>query len=87
MIINANSIVQHVIQIKNRTIKHVNVNVKIIVSEKKIVIGILAHVFMRMVSIQKTMMMIQKLYVLKLYMLWIFYQQKLQILLEQLLCQ
>ena len=87
MIINANSIVQHVIQIKNRTIKHVNVNVKIIVREKKIVIGILAHVFMRMVSIQKPMMMIQKLYVLKLYMLWIFYQQKLQILLEQLLCQ
>ena len=72
----------HVIQIKNRTIKHVNVNVKIIVSEKKIVIGILAHVFMRMESIQKPMMMIQKLYVLKLYMLWIFYEQKLQILLE-----
>ena len=82
MIINTNSIVQHVIQIKNRKIKHGNVNVKIIASEKKIVIGILAHVFMRMESIQKPMMMIQKLYVLKLYMLWIFYEQKLQILLE-----
>ena len=30
-----NSIVQHVIRIKNGIIKHVNVNVKIIVSAKK----------------------------------------------------
>ena len=35
MIVNANAIVQHVIQIKNGIIKHVNVNVKIIVSAKK----------------------------------------------------
>ena len=35
MIVNVNSIVQHVIQIKNGIIKHVNVNVKIIVSAKK----------------------------------------------------
>ena len=35
MIVNANSIVQHVIQIRNGLIKHVNVNVKIIVSAKK----------------------------------------------------
>ena len=35
VIVNANSIVQHVIQIKNGIIKHVNVNVKIIVSAKK----------------------------------------------------
>ena len=45
MIVNANSIVQHVIQNKNRIIKHVNVNVKIIVSANKNIVGILAHVF------------------------------------------
>ena len=48
---NANSIVQHVIQIKNGIIKHVNVNVKIIVRAKKIIVGILAHVFVRIASI------------------------------------
>ena len=47
----ANSIVQHVIQIKNGIIKHVNMNVKIIVSAKKIIVGILIHVFVRIVSI------------------------------------
>ena len=47
MILNANSKVQHVIQIKNGIIKHVNVNVKIIVSAKEIIAGILAHVFVR----------------------------------------
>ena len=49
--VNANSIAQHVIQIQNGIIKHVNVNVKIIVSAKKIVVGILAHIFVRIVSI------------------------------------
>ena len=39
MIVNANLIVQHVIENKNGTIKHVNVNVKIIVSVKKIIDG------------------------------------------------
>ena len=34
VIVNASSIVQHVIQIKNGIIGHVNVNVKIIVSAK-----------------------------------------------------
>ena len=51
VIVNANSSVQYVIQIKNETIKHTNLNVKIIVSAKKIIVGILAHVFVRMVSI------------------------------------
>ena len=51
MIVNANSIVQYVIQIKNEIIKHVNVNIKIIVGAKKIIVGILAHVFVRIVSI------------------------------------
>ena len=49
--INANSIVQHVMEIKNGKIKYVNVNVKIIVSAKKIIVAILAHVFVRKVSI------------------------------------
>ena len=51
MIVNANSIVQYVIQIKNGIIKHVNVNIKIIISEKKIIAGILAHVFVRIANI------------------------------------
>ena len=41
----------NVIRIKNEIIKHVNVNIKIIVSAKKIIVGILAHVFVRIVSI------------------------------------
>ena len=32
----ANAIVQHVIQIKNGIMKHVNVNVKIIISAKRL---------------------------------------------------
>ena len=50
--LNANSIiVQHVYQSKNGVMKHVNVNVKIIVSAKKIIFGILAHVFVRIASV------------------------------------
>ena len=49
MILKASSIVQHVIQNKNGTIKHVNVNVKVIVSAKKIIAEILAHVFVKIV--------------------------------------
>ena len=41
----------HVIQIKNGIMKHVNVNVKIIINVKKIKAGILAHVFVRIASI------------------------------------
>ena len=51
VIANANSIVEHVIQIKNGIMKYVNVGVKIIVSTKKIIAGILPHVFVRIVSI------------------------------------
>ena len=51
VILNATSIVQHVIQIKNGIMKHNNVNVKFIISAKKIVVGILAHVFVRIVNI------------------------------------
>ena len=51
VIVNVNSVVQYVIQIKNRMIKHVSVNVKIIVCAKKCIVGSLAHVFVRIVSI------------------------------------
>ena len=43
MIVNANLIVQHVIEIKHGIIKHVNVNLKIIVSSKTVIVGILVH--------------------------------------------
>ena len=39
------------IQIENGIIKHVNVNVKIIVHAKKVIVGILAHAFVRTTSI------------------------------------
>ena len=51
MIVNANSIVQYVIQIKNGIIKYVKVNSKIIVITIKIIVGILAHAFVRTVRI------------------------------------
>ena len=69
MIANANSIVQHVIKIKNGTKKHANMGVKIIEHAKKIIVGILAHVFARMISIYKVLLMIPKLCVMKLYVL------------------
>ena len=50
MIASANSIVQLEIQIENGLMKYVNVNVKIILHVKNIV-GILLHVFVKMVSI------------------------------------
>ena len=48
VILIANSIVQDVIQMKNRIMKHVKVSSKIIIRAKKIIVGILAHVFARM---------------------------------------
>ena len=52
VIINVNSIVQHVNQIKNEIIiRNVNVNVKIIISVKKIKNGILSHALVRIASI------------------------------------
>ena len=44
VIVNANSIVQHVIQLKNGMIIHVNLNVKIIVHAENVIVGILVHV-------------------------------------------
>ena len=57
MIAIAFSITQHIIQTKNkkkrkkRIMINVNVSVKNIVCAKKIVLGILAHVFVRIVGI------------------------------------
>ena len=48
--------VQHVIQIKNGIIMQVNVNVKIIISAKKIIVKILAHVFAK---IAKALLILQ----------------------------
>ena len=51
VIVNANSIAQHVIQIKNGIIKDANVNFKIFINVKEIIVGILAQVFVRIASI------------------------------------
>ena len=51
MTVNANLIVHYGTQIKNGIIKLDNVNVKIIISVKKIIVGILAHIFVWIVSI------------------------------------
>ena len=51
MIVNANSIVQHAIQIKNRIMTNVNVSIKSIEHAKESVDGILAHVLVRIVGI------------------------------------
>ena len=49
--VNANSIIQHVIQNEKRMTKHVNVSVKTIVSAEKTIVGILAHIFVRILRI------------------------------------
>ena len=51
MIANANSILHYVIEIKNGITKFVNVSVKTILRVGKIIVRILAHVFVRIVSI------------------------------------
>ena len=48
--LNAKSVVQHIIQVKNGMIKHHNVSVKIITHAKNIIVGIVAHVFVRTAS-------------------------------------
>ena len=51
MIVNENSIVQDVIQIKRGITINVNVSIKSIAHTKEILAGILAHVFLRIVGI------------------------------------
>ena len=45
IIVNANSIVKYIIQIKNGIMKHISVNIKIIVHAKKNIVRILAMYF------------------------------------------
>ena len=58
VIVNANSLVQHVVQIKNGIMKHVNVSVKIIAHAKKIITGILAHALVKIVNVQKVLLIL-----------------------------
>ena len=41
-------------------LKHVSLSVKIIVRAEKVIVGTLAYVFVRMVSIEKVLLIIQK---------------------------
>ena len=52
-VVNANSIMQHVIRIKNGIIKYVYVSVKTIISAKNIIVRILTNVFVKMTNVQK----------------------------------
>ena len=49
--VNVNSTVQHVIQINIGIMNHVNANLKTIKRAKKILVGVLMHIFKRTVSI------------------------------------
>ena len=51
MIVNTNSIVQHVLQIKNGIMINAIGIVKSISHAEKIIVGILVHVFVRIVDI------------------------------------
>ena len=51
MIVHANSTVQHIIQITGGITIHVSASVKSIGREKKIIVRILIHVFVRMAGI------------------------------------
>ena len=55
-IVNGSLMLKHVIQIKNGIMEHVYVSVKIIVNAKKITVEILAHAFVKMVSISKVLL-------------------------------
>ena len=51
MIVNANWMVQHVIQVKNRIMVNVNASIKSIARAKNIIVGILEHLFVRVLAI------------------------------------
>ena len=51
VILNGNSIVQHTVPIKGGIMKRFNASIKIVASAKKIIAGILVHVFVRIASI------------------------------------
>ena len=50
VVLNADSTIQHIIQIKNGIID-VSANVESIIHAKKAIVGILAHIFLRIVDI------------------------------------
>ena len=58
--------VQLATPIKNGIMKHANVSVKFVVRGKNIILGILAHVFVKIISILKSLLIIQTLCVMKL---------------------
>ena len=51
MVVNENLVKQHVIQIKNAIMIHVNASGKCTAHAKNIIVGIMAHVFVRIVSV------------------------------------
>ena len=57
-------------------IKHVNANEKITLNAKKIIVGVLAHVFLTIESTENLLLILQSFHVMKIYLLWILYQQK-----------
>ena len=61
MIVDVNSIVKHVTQIINGIKKGFNVSVKVIIGAQKIIVGIQAHIFLKIVSTSKSLGIIQKL--------------------------
>ena len=66
MIVNGDSIEQHVIRIKNGITNDLSVSAKFIVRVKETIIEILEHVFVRMVISKRVLLMTQKLCVMKL---------------------
>ena len=56
--LNANPIA-HLIQIKNGIMKHVIVNIKIIIGAKKIIAGVPSRVFVKKANIENILLMIQ----------------------------
>ena len=69
MIVDPDSIEQREIQIRNRIIEHVSVNVKIIVHAKKTIVGTQAHVFVRIANIKKVLLILQWSCIMKLYLI------------------
>ena len=58
-ILNASSVVQSVILFKSEMMINVNVSVESIARVNKIIVGILAHVFVRIIGIKKVLLLIQ----------------------------
>ena len=85
MAANENSIVQLAIQIKNGIMKHVNVTVEIILHIKKDYSWNPSTCICENAKYLKSCADDQKLRLMKLYILWILYQQMWQVLCQQML--